>query len=248
MWVNFLAASVLVLIIPCDGADVREQSFIGQHCYDCHDGDEKKGGLDPTALKPNFSAAEAFAIWVRVDDRIASGEMPPKRKARPAAGDAAAVTKWLYHVEPDAKLDDHALACRLSYFLWNSMPDARLTELAAYGKFRATLHDEVERMLKDAKFQRFIEDFPGQWLKLRAIAANDPDKKLYPEFKTLLAADTPQLLKNLAQQFAIYSTGRDLAFSDRDEIAGIVARTETQGGGIRTLLHELVQSRLFQAP
>jgi hypothetical protein len=103
-------------------------------------------------------------------------------------------------------------------------------------------------MLKDAKFQRFIEDFPGQWLKLRAIAANDPDKKLYPEFQTLLAADKPQLLKNLAQQFAIYSTGRDLAFSDRDEIAGIVARTETQGGGIRTLLHELVQSRLFQAP
>jgi hypothetical protein len=133
-------------------------------------------------------------------------------------------------------------------FLWNSMRDARLTELAASGKLRATLRDEVERMLKDAKFQRFIEDFPGQWLKLRAIAANDPDKKLYPEFQTQLAADTPQLLKNLAQQFAIYSTGRDLGFCDREEIAGIVACSQKQGGGIRTLLHELVQSRLFQTP
>ena len=55
-------------------------------------------------------------------------------------------------------------------------------------------------------------------------------------------------MKNLAQQFAIYSTGRDLGFCDREEIAGIVACSQKQGGGIRTLLHELVQSRLFQTP
>jgi uncharacterized protein DUF1592/uncharacterized protein DUF1588/uncharacterized protein DUF1585 len=354
-------------------------------------------------------------------------------------------------------LDDHALACRLSYFLWNSLPDEALTKLADSGQLRAPdiLRGEVDRLLADAKSQRFIEDFLGQWLRLRQIAATDPDRKLYPEFssylqdsmigetrayfrelldknlgashlvrsnfvmvneklathygipgvsgsairreprpadsprggflaqaailkitangtttspvprgafvmdrllgqppdpppanvaaiepdvrgtqtireqldkhrsnavcaschakmdppgfameafdviggwrtryrsigegdsaprgsidpfigisfklgpavdasgvlpderafqniadfQSLLAADARPLLKNLAQQFAIYSTGRDVSFSDRSEITRLIDRTQQQGGGIRTLLHELIQSRLFQ--
>ena len=351
----------------------------------------------------------------------------------------------------------NALASRLSYFLWNSTPDARLTELATSGKLRSptTLRAEVERLLKDKKSERFVEDFLGQWLKLRAIAANDADKKLYPEFnpylqdsmvaetrayfremleknldarhlvrsdfvmvneklakhygiagvtgsqirrvplpadcarggfltqaailkitangtttspvprgafvmdrifgqppepqppnvaavepdvrgattirelldkhrnnatcagchakidppgfalesfdviggfrtryrsigegepaprgaidpfigikftlgpkvdasgalpderkfagirefQALAAADATLLLKNLAQQLAIYATGRELAFSDRDQITALVASTQKQGGGVRTLIHELTQSQLFQ--
>ena len=53
--------------------------FFEAHCYDCHDADEKKGNLDLTALKPKFSDAETFAMWVKVHDRIESGEMPPKK-------------------------------------------------------------------------------------------------------------------------------------------------------------------------
>jgi len=95
---------------------------------------------------------------------------------------------FLYHVEPPGALSSHALACRLSYFLWNSMPDDRLMSLADSGTLRQpeVLRDEVERMLHDPKSQRFIEDFLGQWLKLRQIAANDPDRKLYPEFSPYL--------------------------------------------------------------
>jgi hypothetical protein len=95
---------------------------------------------------------------------------------------------FLYHVEPAGQLDDAALANRLSYFFWNSLPDARLTELSATGELRRpdVLRGEVERMLNDSKSQRFIDDFLGQWLKLRQIAANDPDKKLYPEFNPYL--------------------------------------------------------------
>ena len=90
---------------------------------------------------------------------------------------------FLYHVEPAGKLDDHALACRLSYFLANSKPDAALAWLADAGTLRdpAVLAGEVRRLLADPKSRRFEEDFLGQWLKLRAIAANDPDRKLYPE-------------------------------------------------------------------
>ena len=365
---------------------------------------------------------------------------------------------FLYHVERSDYLDEHALAARLSYFFWSSMPDEGLLQLADAGKLRdaKTLRAETERMLNDPKSQRFIEDFLGQWLNLRKIAANDPDRKLYPEFSAylqdsmiaesrayfrellekdlnasylvrsdfamlneklaalygipgvsgsqirrvplpadcargpfltqaavmkvtangtttspvprgafvmarflgqppeppppnipavepdvqgattirelldkhrsitacagchskmdppgfalesfdviggqrdhyrairnaedapaprgnidpfigisfklgpavdpsgvlpdgrtfnsiqefqkLLAADTQKLLKNLAEQFCIYATGRPVGFSDRAEIAGIVDRTQKKGGGIRTLIHELVQSRLF---
>ncbi len=66
------------------------------------------------------------------------------------------------------------------------------------------------------------------------------------ELQAILAADNHTLLRNLAQQLAIYSTGRDIAFSDRQLLNDIVARTKKQGGGIRTLIHELVQSNLFQ--
>jgi hypothetical protein len=66
------------------------------------------------------------------------------------------------------------------------------------------------------------------------------------EFQQLIAADTERLLKNLAQQLTIYSTGRDLAYSDRAAIAEIVAKTQQQGGGIRTLIHEVSQSELFR--
>jgi len=95
---------------------------------------------------------------------------------------------FLYHFEPAGRLDDSALASRLSYFFWNSGPDENLTALAASGKLgdAAVLGEQVERLLEDAKAQRFIDDFLGQWLKLRSIAANDPDKKLYPEFNPYL--------------------------------------------------------------
>ncbi len=95
---------------------------------------------------------------------------------------------FLFHVEPADRLDDFALACRLSYFLWNSAPDEELRSLAASGTLHdpAVLQAQTERLLKDEKSQRFVEDFLGQWLKLREIAANDPDPKLYPEFSPYL--------------------------------------------------------------
>ncbi|MBP6785444.1 MAG: DUF1585 domain-containing protein, partial [Verrucomicrobiales bacterium] len=66
------------------------------------------------------------------------------------------------------------------------------------------------------------------------------------EFQNLLAADSRRLLHNLARQLTIYATGRDVAFADREALADVVARTEKQGGGIRTLIHEIVLSDLFQ--
>ena len=124
----------------------------------------------------------------RVDERLKAGDCF-ETAMRWAYRAALCSPDFLYHVEPAGKLDDHALACRLSYFFWSSMPDEQLT---AAGRRRAScasrdvLRAEIERLLNDPKSQRFVEDFLGQWLKLRQIAANDPDRKLYPEFSPYL--------------------------------------------------------------
>lgn len=91
---------------------------------------------------------------------------------------------FLYFFEEAGVLDDFALASRLSYFLWRSMPDDQLLALASSGKLAAeeVLAAEVDRLLGDPKAQRFIEDFTGQWLDLREILATQPDEELYPEF------------------------------------------------------------------
>jgi hypothetical protein len=76
-----------------------------------------------------------------------------------------------------------------------------------------------------------------------------PDSRQFAditEFQKLLAADRDRLLTNLAEQLAVYSTGRATSFSDREQIAAIVHETNIHGGGIRTLISQLVQSKLFQ--
>src|SRR5690242_21101033 len=70
--------------------------FFDAHCTSCHDARTRSGGLDLTALRFNPADADNFARWVKVHDRIAAGEMPPRRKPRPPAADAAAVTRWLH--------------------------------------------------------------------------------------------------------------------------------------------------------
>ncbi len=66
-------------------------------------------------------------------------------------------------------IDEFALASRLSYFLWLSLPDEELRGLAARGELRANLRTQLNRMLADPKSERFFEDFPGQWLRTRNV-------------------------------------------------------------------------------
>jgi hypothetical protein len=96
--------------------------------------------------------------------------------------------------EQRTKLDDHALAARLSYFLWSSMPDDELLKVAARGELRQpdVLRGQVERLLKDSRARRFTANFAGQWLELRNINATSPDPQLYGEFDDFLFWSMPR--------------------------------------------------------
>jgi hypothetical protein len=92
--------------------------------------------------------------------------------------------EFLFLHETPGKLDDFALASRLSYFLWSNPPDDQLLQLAGDGKLGMPdeLRRQVERMLEDPKAVNFTENFVGQWLGLREIDFTEPSIRLYPEF------------------------------------------------------------------
>lgn len=95
---------------------------------------------------------------------------------------------------PDPRLDPFAVAARLSYFLWSSMPDADLLKLADKRDLTKpdVLWAQVERMLADPKAARFTANFAGQWLDLRNINATSPDPQLYGEFDDFLFWSMPR--------------------------------------------------------
>jgi hypothetical protein len=100
---------------------------------------------------------------------------------------------FLFRVEHDPKdsapgsvfrIGDFALASRLSFFLWSSIPDDQLLDLAEQGKLKdsAVLQQQVRRMLDDPKSQALVDNFAGQWLYLRKLQISRPDPDVFPEF------------------------------------------------------------------
>ena len=100
---------------------------------------------------------------------------------------------FLFRIEQDRKnataeamqqIGQHELASRLSYFLWSSMPDDELLQLANQRKLRRpeVLAAQVQRMLKDPKSAALVENFAGQWLELRRLESAKPDRDRFPQF------------------------------------------------------------------
>jgi hypothetical protein len=96
--------------------------------------------------------------------------------------------RFLAFMEAPGPLDDHALATRLSYALWTSMPDDTLSELANAGTLRQpeVLKAQIERLLNHSHAQRFITSYTDQWLKLSQIDFTNPDTRLYRTFDPVL--------------------------------------------------------------
>ena len=101
--------------------------------------------------------------------------------------------EFLFRVEKDPagvgpgapyRIGDLELASRLSFFLWSSIPDKELLDLAVDGTLHqpAVLEAQTHRMLADPRADALIENFAGQWLYLRNVRALTPDEDLFPDF------------------------------------------------------------------
>jgi hypothetical protein len=88
------------------------------------------------------------------------------------------------------RISDLELASRLSFFLWSSIPDDELIQLAAQNRLHEpkVLEQQVERMIADERSSAFVENFTGQWLNVRGMQASEPVVDLFPDFDSTLRA------------------------------------------------------------
>jgi len=100
---------------------------------------------------------------------------------------------FLFRIEQDPadaapgtvyRLSDLELASRLSFFLWSTVPDDQLLDLAEKGRLKepAVLDQQVRRMLDDPHSDSLVSNFAGQWLYVRALSQQKPDPDIFPEF------------------------------------------------------------------
>jgi hypothetical protein len=107
--------------------------------------------------------------------------------------------EFLFRIEADPlnvaprtayRLSDLELASRLSFFLWSSIPDDELLDVAVRGRLNepAVLEQQVRRLLADARSKALVDNFAGQWLELRNLRNAAPDPDLFPQFDENLRA------------------------------------------------------------
>jgi mono/diheme cytochrome c family protein len=98
--------------------------------------------------------------------------------------------QFIFRIERDStpgavrRISDFELASRLSFFLWSTIPDDRLLQLAGAGSLSkpAVLEGEVRRMLSDPRSHALVDNFAGQWLRIRNLRNVSPNSDLYPDF------------------------------------------------------------------
>lgn len=146
---------------------------------------------------------------------------------------------FLFRLEFDAPgsrlhaVSPFELASRLSFFLWSTIPDDALLDAASAGRLREpkALEDEVRRMLADPKAAALADNFAEQWLGLRGLPDIEPDRQIFPEFDSALAAafqtETRLFLRSLLRE---NRSIRDLLSADYTYLNERLARHYGIGG------------------
>ncbi|MCO6457539.1 MAG: DUF1592 domain-containing protein [Pirellulaceae bacterium] len=137
---------------------------------------------------------EELARLVALADSVQQAGQPWEAAMQLAMQAVLCSPKFLFRMELDGRpesteirpLDEFQLASRLSYFLWSTMPDERLFELAGQGRLREQLDAEVHRMLADPKAIALVDNFALQWLQLRRLDTFQPDPQRFPAFSDKL--------------------------------------------------------------
>ena len=151
------------------------------------------GPIVRRAFRRNVSETDLAPFLKTFDANRA--KQPFETAIAAALRDVLLAPDFLFRLEFDQpgrtyQITDYELASRLSFFLWSSLPDDALLDAAAGGRLRdpKTRQAEVRRMLADRRSSALMDNFAAQWLGLRALETTVPDKQLFPEFDSALAA------------------------------------------------------------
>jgi hypothetical protein len=147
------------------------------------------------AYRRTVTDAELARVTSIVEQTIADGEKWEAGIQR-AIQATLCSPKFLFRVElddrptsPDARpIDEFHLASRLSYFLWSTMPDDELLDLAEKGQLTANLDAQVRRMLLDPRSSELVRNFAFQWLQIQRLQQFAPDTEMFPTFNNRLRA------------------------------------------------------------
>ncbi len=166
--------------------------------------EEARGRLTPFLRRafrrpPDQDLLDRYADYVarQLDVGV---EFPEAMKSVAAAAISSPRFLYLYDRsgfdEGAQPIDNFELASRLSFFLWGSLPDETLLDLAVAGELMdgAVLEAQVDRMLKDHKLKRFCDSFPSQWLQLERIISAVPNPDKYPDFYYLKYRDSMHMM------------------------------------------------------
>ena len=197
-----LASSLIVslslcLLVSTASAVPATQAFLESHCYDCHDAETKKGGLDLTALKYDPASRDSVQKWILIHDRVKAGEMPPKKKQRPPqealdafvgqlhtqfdSDDRARIAKDGRSIQRRLNVDEYENAVRdLLHAPWLDLKSKFPAdgETAGYNKPSTALdlsHVQMERYLSVAEFA--IQEVIQQ--QLQQSATKQSTKRIY---------------------------------------------------------------------
>ena len=138
----------------------------------------------PRAFRREIAPAEIEPYMILFKTRLGAGDCFEDAMRRVYVA-VLTSPEFLFH---SVTADDHSLASRLSYWLWNGPPDETLLAKARDGSLQQPegLRAEVDRLLDDPRGARFIRDFTDQWLELARLEETTPDPQLYPEYRFLL--------------------------------------------------------------
>ncbi len=146
--------------------------------------------------------------------------------------------RFLFHMEdtlPESDplthplLDEYALASRLSYFLWSTMPDDELDQLASRGELRKNLEAQIKRMMADGRSDQLVKNFAGQWLQTRDVESISIDARI------VQARDAGQE-KEMQQRFVYFQRlNRDIDAAVTDHDSAKVASLREEMAALKSL-------------
>ncbi len=177
------------------------------------------------------TAVELERLGKLVDKVLAEGESW-ERALQHALQAILVSPAFLFRLELEATaqgdlelLDERALATRLSYFIWSSLPDDELIAQAQAGTLRKNLDAQVKRLLEDPKASRLTAQFAVQWLQLRRLESIAPDTATYPSYDAALPGlarqETEKLFETVLRE---NRSVRDLVDADFTFVNGKLAR------------------------